>query len=80
MHNIRRNPDITHVVHNNMVYGLTKGQGSPTSMKGMKTNVQVDGVYLEPFNPLAVAISLGATFVAREYGAHKRCDKGSHKA
>lgn len=67
MHNIRRNPDITHVVHNNMVYGLTKGQGSPTSMKGMKTNVQVDGVYLEPFNPLAVAISLGATFVARVF-------------
>lgn len=67
MHNIRRNPDITHVVHNNMVYGLTKGQGSPTSMKGMKTSVQVDGVYLEPFNPLAVAISLGATFVARVF-------------
>ncbi len=67
IHNIRRNPDITHIVHNNMVYGLTKGQGSPTSMRGMKTSVQVDGVYVEPFNPLSVAISLGATFVARVF-------------
>ncbi len=67
IHNIRRNPDITHIVHNNMVYGLTKGQGSPTSMRGMKTSVQVNGVYLEPFNPLSMAISLGATFVARVF-------------
>lgn len=67
IHNIRRNPNITHLVHNNMIYGLTKGQGSPTSMPGMKTNVQVDGVINEPFNPLAVALSLGATFVARGF-------------
>lgn len=67
MHTIRRNPDITNIVHNNMVYGLTKGQASPTSEKGMKTPVQVGGVVLEPFNPLATALSLGATFVARVF-------------
>ncbi len=67
MHAIRRNPDITNIVHNNMVYGLTKGQASPTSEKGMKTPVQVGGVVMEPFNPLATALSLGATFVARVF-------------
>ncbi len=65
LHTIRRNPDITNIVHNNMVYGLTKGQASPTSQKGFKTPVQVNGVFLEPFNPLAVAIALDASFVAR---------------
>jgi 2-oxoglutarate ferredoxin oxidoreductase subunit beta len=67
IHTIRRNPNITHIVHNNMVYGLTKGQASPTSRKGFMTPVQVDGVFLEPFNPLAVAIALDASFVARAY-------------
>jgi len=67
IHNIRRNPDIAHFVHNNMIYGLTQGQGSPTSPVGQKTTVQVEGVINEPFNPLAVAISLGATFVARGF-------------
>ena len=67
MHTIRRNPDITNIVHNNMVYGLTKGQASPTSEKGMQTPVQVNGVVLEPFNPMAVALSVGATFVSRAF-------------
>ena len=67
MHTIRRNPDITNIVHNNMVYGLTKGQASPTSMTGFETPVQVSGVILEPFNPIAVALSLGATFIARAF-------------
>lgn len=48
-----------------MIYGLTKGQASPTSRLGFKTPVQVNGVILEPFNPVAVAIALGASFVAR---------------
>ena len=65
IHCIRRNPDITNIVHDNMVYGLTKGQASPTSRLGFKTPVQVAGVFLEPFNPLAVAIALNASFVAR---------------
>lgn len=67
IHTIRRNPNITNIVHNNMVYGLTKGQASPTSQIGFKTPVQVAGVFLEPFNPLAVAIALDASFAARAY-------------
>jgi 2-oxoglutarate ferredoxin oxidoreductase subunit beta len=67
IHTIRRNPDIAHLVHNNMVYGLTKGQASPTSPRGFKTPVQVDGVILEPFNPCAVAVALDASFVARAF-------------
>ena len=67
IHAIRRNPNITNIVHNNMVYGLTKGQASPTSQKGFVTPVQVGGVFLEPFNPLAVAIALDASFVARAF-------------
>ncbi|MCS7234330.1 MAG: thiamine pyrophosphate-dependent enzyme [Synergistetes bacterium] len=67
IHTIRRNPDIVNIVHNNMVYGLTKGQASPTSLLGFKTPVQVDGTILEPFNPLAVAIALDASFVARTF-------------
>ena len=65
--NVRRNPDITNIIHNNMVYGLTKGQASPTSQMGFVTPVQVNGVILEPFNPIAVAIALDASFVARAY-------------
>lgn len=67
IHNIRRNPDITNIVHNNMVYGLTKGQASPTSRSKLKTNLQVEGVFLEPFNPISVAIALRASFVARAF-------------
>jgi 2-oxoglutarate ferredoxin oxidoreductase subunit beta len=50
-----------------MVYGLTKGQASPTSMTGFKTPLQIDGVINEPFNPIAVAIALNASFVARAF-------------
>lgn len=67
IHTIRRNPDITNIVHNNMVYGLTKGQASPTSQMGFKTPVQVDGVFVTPFNPIAIAIALDASFVARTF-------------
>jgi len=67
IHAIRRNPDITNIVHNNMVYGLTKGQASPTSRRGLRTPVQVAGVTSEPFNPVAVAIALKASFVARAF-------------
>ncbi len=67
IHAIRRNPGITNIVHNNMVYGLTKGQASPTSLINFKTPVQVEGVFNEPFNPLSVAIALDASFVARAF-------------
>lgn len=65
MHTIRRNPNITNFVHNNMVYGLTKGQASPTSQEGFKTPLQPEGVFEEPLNPIALAISLDASFAAR---------------
>lgn len=71
LHCIRRNPDLTNIVHNNMVYGLTKGQASPTSQRGFETPLQRAGVILEPFNPLAVAIALDASFVARAYVGHR---------
>ena len=64
---MRRNPDITNIVHNNMVYGLTKGQASPTSRMGFKTPVQVRGVAFEPFNPIAVGIAFDTSFVARTF-------------
>jgi 2-oxoglutarate ferredoxin oxidoreductase subunit beta len=67
IHAIRKNPDITAIIHNNMVYGLTKGQASPTSRLGFKTPVQVGGVTEEPFNAIAVAIALNASFVARAF-------------
>lgn len=65
IHAIRRNVDIVHIVHNNMVYGLTKGQASPTSQRGFETKVQVNGVTNEPFNPLSSALALRAGFVSR---------------
>ena len=71
IHTIRRNPDITNIVHNNMVYGLTKGQASPTSQEGFQTPVQPYGVFLEPFNPVAVAVALDAGFVGRAYVADR---------
>ncbi|MBN1794601.1 MAG: 2-oxoacid ferredoxin oxidoreductase [Candidatus Omnitrophica bacterium] len=67
IHNIRRNVDITVIVHNNQIYGLTKGQASPMTDRGFTTKVQTHGVMLEPFHSLAVAIILGAKFVARGF-------------
>ncbi|OGS18272.1 MAG: 2-oxoacid ferredoxin oxidoreductase [Elusimicrobia bacterium RIFOXYA2_FULL_50_26] len=67
IHAIRRNPDITCLVHDNMVYGLTKGQASPTSQVGFKTPLQVAGVTEQPFNPMAVAVAMDASFVARAF-------------
>lgn len=67
IHAIRRNPDITLLVHNNAVYALTKGQASPTTEYGIKTRLQFDGVTAEPFNPVAVSILMNCSFVARGY-------------
>ncbi len=63
----RSNIDIALIVYNNMVYGLTTGQTSPTSEKGFKSKTTPSGVFDEPVNPIALAISAGATFVARAY-------------
>ncbi len=69
IHNIRRNLDITVIVHNNQIYGLTKGQASPTTDPGYVTKVQTAGVILEPLHTLEMVIALGAGFVARGYSA-----------
>ena len=71
LHNIRRNVDITHFVHDNQIYGLTKGQASPTSMEGMVTGVQPQGSANTPLNPVLVAIAAGAGFVARGFSGKK---------
>lgn len=64
---IRRNINVALLVHNNQVYGLTKGQASPTSDEGFVTKAQPHGVYAEAFNPIAVAVALQAGFVARGF-------------
>jgi 2-oxoglutarate ferredoxin oxidoreductase subunit beta len=59
--------DITHFVHDNQIYGLTKGQASPTSDEGLVTDAQPAGNINAPFNPLQIAIAAGAGFVARGF-------------
>ena len=66
LHALRRNTDLTYLVHNNQVYGLTKGQASPTSDPGFVTKVTPQGAPA-PLNPLAVAIAAGGGFVARGF-------------
>ncbi|MDG5854854.1 2-oxoacid:ferredoxin oxidoreductase subunit beta [Clostridium beijerinckii] len=67
INNIRRNTNITHFVHDNQIYGLTKGQASPTSGIGLVTGAQTTGNINAPLNPVALAITLGAGFVARAF-------------
>ena len=64
---VRRNIGLTVIVHDNQVYGLTKGQASPTSEVGFVTKAQPEGVHAEPFNPLETAVALKANFVARGF-------------
>jgi 2-oxoglutarate ferredoxin oxidoreductase subunit beta len=63
----KRNIDLTMIVHNNRVYGLTTGQSSPTSPHGFKGRSTPFGQHERPFNPLELALSAGASFVARGY-------------
>jgi 2-oxoglutarate ferredoxin oxidoreductase subunit beta len=67
IHTCRRNPDITHIVEDNQVYGLTKGQYSPTSEQGFVTSTSPDGSIERALNPMAVALAAGATFGARSF-------------
>lgn len=68
----RRNLDFTYLVFNNAVYGLTKGQASPTLPKGMKTKSLPEQTILEGLNPIALAIGAGYTFIARGYALDVR--------
>lgn len=67
---LRRNIDLTLLVHDNQIYGLTKGQASPTSMAGMTTKAQPGGVHSRAFNPVATAVANKAGFVARGFAGH----------
>ena len=67
MHSMRRNINVKLFVHDNQIYGLTKGQASPTSMEGMKTKNQPFGVFSEQFNPMAMAVALDCSFAARAF-------------
>ena len=67
LHAIRRNVNVKLFVHNNQVYGLTKGQASPTTTEGTITKAQPFGSFSSQLNPLAMAISLDCSFVARGF-------------
>ena len=71
-HTARRNIDLTYVVMNNQIYGLTTGQVSPTSSLGMTTKSTPFGSVEQPINPITAAIMNGATFVARAYSGDVR--------
>ncbi len=66
IHAMRRNHDITYLVHNNQIYGLTKGQASPTSDQGFITKTTLEGAST-PVNPVTLAVVVGASFVARGF-------------
>lgn len=68
IHASRRNQNITVIIHDNAIYGLTTGQTSPRSPKGFKSKSTPDGNIEEPLHPLNIALSAGATFLARVYG------------
>src|SRR5436189_3055472 len=72
VHAMRRNLDITYIVMDNQIYGLTTGQTSPTSVKGMKTKSTPHGNVENPINPLPMAIVGGATYVARGFSAKQK--------
>jgi 2-oxoglutarate ferredoxin oxidoreductase subunit beta len=66
----RRNHDVTVILHDNAIYGLTTGQTSPRSPHGFKSKSTPFGNLDEPISPATLAIASGATFVAREYASH----------
>jgi 2-oxoglutarate/2-oxoacid ferredoxin oxidoreductase subunit beta len=72
LHAARRNVNVTYIVMDNQVYGLTKGQTSATSPADMTTKGSPQGPLASPLNPLALALSAGATFVAQGYSGDQR--------
>jgi 2-oxoglutarate ferredoxin oxidoreductase subunit beta len=72
VHTMRRNLDLTYIVMDNQIYGLTTGQTSPTSRIGMKTKSMPFGNVDAPVNPVSLALAAGATFVARGFSAEQK--------
>jgi 2-oxoglutarate ferredoxin oxidoreductase subunit beta len=70
IHAIRRNMNITYIVMDNQIYGLTKGQTSPRSAEGFKTKSTPDGSIETVLSPLEIALSAGATFVAQSFSSN----------
>lgn len=71
-HAARRNVDLTYIVMDNEIYGLTKGQPSPTSPHGMEKKASPYGSPDSPINPVLMALAYGATFVARGFSARPK--------
>ncbi|WP_436901381.1 2-oxoacid:ferredoxin oxidoreductase subunit beta [Halovenus halobia] len=72
VHAVRRNVDMTYVVMDNRIYGLTKGQASPTSREDFETSTSPDGTNMPPVNPLALALASGATFIAQSFSSDSK--------
>jgi 2-oxoglutarate ferredoxin oxidoreductase subunit beta len=72
VHASRRNMDLTMILHDNQVYGLTTGQTAPTAQKGFKSKSTPHGVLEEAVNPLSIVLAAGATFVARGFDCHAK--------
>lgn len=70
IHACRRNVDMLYIVMDNRVYGMTKGQPSPTTEPDWDSDIAPGGIGLRPFNPLSLAIATGANFVARGFAGH----------
>lgn len=71
LHTMRRNLNITHIVENNQIYALTKGQYSPTSNRGFVTKTTPTGAIEPPVNPLTLALASGATFISRTFAGDR---------
>ena len=80
LHTMRRNVDMTMVMHNNRIYGLTKGQTSPTSEFGKRTKSTPMGSVDRPIMPLTIALAAEATFVARTVDNHTEHIQGTLEA
>jgi len=72
VHAMRRNVDLTYIVMNNQIYGLTTGQASPTTEKGHKTKSTPRGNVELPINPMALALVSGATYIARGFSGENK--------
>jgi 2-oxoglutarate ferredoxin oxidoreductase subunit beta len=72
IHTMRRNVDLVYLAMDNQIYGLTTGQMSPTSQLGMKTKSTPYGSVENPINPISLALSAGATFVARGFSGEQK--------
>ncbi|AWB27431.1 2-oxoacid:ferredoxin oxidoreductase subunit beta [Halococcoides cellulosivorans] len=72
VHALRRNVDMAYVVMDNRIYGLTKGQFSPTSREDFETATSPEGTNMAPVNPTALAMAAGGTFIAQSFSSHSQ--------